>query len=206
MSDQKIIIVHLRRPRDEDDPREDPFWEFGSFGITGCHNRNLLNPKKAEELIGVRLAFAQGGPLGTKLIFVTPPLRPPKIYEQKSKRTCEVLWSPNGMPFRYSSAPLLIDNKGRSNFPALKRAIARIARKSWAGKFSSKFRSTRRPLESSVANEVIRTYDRLRKAAPRKDIAKNYVGAFSTIREPVSARDREEAYEKLREQAGKIVF
>ena len=45
MPGKKVILVHLRRPRSRSDKRDDPFWEFGSFGITGCHARNLLHPE-----------------------------------------------------------------------------------------------------------------------------------------------------------------
>jgi hypothetical protein len=44
----KVVVVLLRQPRkDISEMRTDPFWEFGSFGLTGCHQRNLLHPKKA---------------------------------------------------------------------------------------------------------------------------------------------------------------
>lgn len=40
---EKIFIVHLRQPSNNaDEKRSDPFWEFGSFGLTGCHCKNLL--------------------------------------------------------------------------------------------------------------------------------------------------------------------
>src|SRR5205814_8322552 len=51
-----------------------PLWEFGSFGCTGCHNRNLMNPNRLTELSGARLAFAQNGDLGIKLVHLTPPV------------------------------------------------------------------------------------------------------------------------------------
>jgi hypothetical protein len=62
----------LRRPR-KDDPRTDPFWEFGSFGCTGCHGNNLLHPKNCQIRNGDRLAFVQGGNLAP-LPLVTPPV------------------------------------------------------------------------------------------------------------------------------------
>src|ERR1022692_741575 len=84
-----VIIVHLRRPGSRNDKRSDPFWEFGSFGITGCHERNLLSLRNAEKLDGVRLAFAQGGPKGTRLVHLTPPVKiiPHQHY-------IEAQWSP----------------------------------------------------------------------------------------------------------------
>ena len=76
MNPSNIVIVMLRRPNknDQGEMRSDPFWEFGSFGCTGCHRRNLLSPKRAKELEGLRLAFAQGGPEGMKLVHLTPPV------------------------------------------------------------------------------------------------------------------------------------
>jgi hypothetical protein len=59
-----VVLVLLRRPN-RSNPREmrsDPFWEFGSFGCTGCHTTNLMNIRRADELAGVRFGFAQGGP------------------------------------------------------------------------------------------------------------------------------------------------
>lgn len=43
MRDERVIVVHLRRPKNASDMRDDPFWEFGSFGITGCHAHDLRN-------------------------------------------------------------------------------------------------------------------------------------------------------------------
>jgi hypothetical protein len=105
-----VILVVLRQPnRRPDEKRSDPFWEFGSFGCTGCHRRNLLHAVKVDVLSGVRLAFAQGGDQGFKLVFLTPPIRlrrhPGKI---------EAFWSPRTMPFRYDGAPLLINNEGEA--------------------------------------------------------------------------------------------
>jgi len=118
----KVIIVHLRRPRSKstksDETRSDPFWEFGSFGITGCHSRNLMHSKNADKLNGVRFAFAQGGKQGTRLIYMTPPVR-----IVKHRHCIEATWSPAEMPFRYDHAPILASNKGRSDFSELESAL-----------------------------------------------------------------------------------
>jgi len=64
-----VIIVLLRQPRsDSKEKRSDPYWEFGSFGATGCHNRSVMNPKRIEELNGRQFAFAQGGDKGFRLV------------------------------------------------------------------------------------------------------------------------------------------
>src|SRR6185312_13769949 len=54
MDDPKVIIVMLRQPRldSPNEMRTDPLWEFGSFGCTGCHRKNLMNPNKLTELNG----------------------------------------------------------------------------------------------------------------------------------------------------------
>jgi hypothetical protein len=77
MEKPKVIIVVLRRPKksNKKEMRSDPFYEFGSFGCTKCHRRNLLNPRKSHELIGVRLAFAQGGKDGFKLVHLTSSIK-----------------------------------------------------------------------------------------------------------------------------------
>src|SRR5450432_3018006 len=113
MPKPRVVVVHLRRPRlsNPKEMRTDPFWEFGSFGLTGCHSTNLMNPKKSSELNGVRFAFAQGGKLGMRLVYLSPPI---KIALHGS--LCEAIWQPREMPFKYSSAPVLIDNGGGSDF------------------------------------------------------------------------------------------
>ena len=96
MSDSKVIFVLLRRPNQNDkkETRPEPFYEFGSFGCTGCHKKNLMNPKKIEQLKGVRLAFAQGGPEGFKLIQLTRPVK-----FEKYRNCCELKWKPDGAKF-----------------------------------------------------------------------------------------------------------
>ncbi len=47
---QTVLVALLRQPRMErpNEMRSDPFWEFGSFGLTGCHKTNLMHPKEGE--------------------------------------------------------------------------------------------------------------------------------------------------------------
>ena len=180
--------------------RDDPFWEFGSFGITGCHARNLLHPKTACDLKGIRLAFVQGGKLGTRLVFLSPPVRKVVTYRDRS----EAIWSPRGMPFRYERAPLLIDNKGGTRFPLLKRLLKGVDRRTWVGRFGSKFRTSKQPLSDKVAHEMVRVYDRLRRSEGRSAIAKNYVEALPDPRDDVPPSVRRERYELKREDAGGV--
>jgi hypothetical protein len=62
VSAHRVIIVHLRRPKTADpkESRSDPFWEFGSFGITGCHSENLMHPRNSRKLEGVTPRICAG--------------------------------------------------------------------------------------------------------------------------------------------------
>jgi hypothetical protein len=200
MAETKVVIVHLRRPGKKD-KRSDPFWEFGSFGITRCHASNLLNPKRVSELEGRRLAFAQGGKRGTRLVFLTAPIHKAIPYKDRS----EVLWNPHLMPFRYESAPLLIDNSAGSDFPLLRGSFKNVSRTTWVGKFASKFRSRREPLENAEARELISRYYSHRKKYGQKSIAKNYVDALPRHSAPLSSAQREKKYEKYCEKAGRAM-
>ena len=180
--------------------RDDPFWEFGSFGITGCHARNLLHPKTACDLKGIRLAFAQGGKLGTRLVFLSPPVRKVVTYRDRS----EAIWSPREMPFRYERAPLLIDNKEGTKFPLLERLLRVGKRHTWVGQFGSNFRSSKEPLSDKVAHEMVQVYDRFRRSEGNSGIAKNYVEALPIRRKPCPSSVRRERYERKREDAGGV--
>jgi hypothetical protein len=147
-----VIIVVLRRPKKSKrkERRSDPFYEFGSFGCTTCHKRNLLNPRKSNELIGVRLAFAQGGQDGFKLVHLTPPIK--KLIPHG--KIVEVKWSSKHKPLKYKKAPLLIDNDGNSDFPHLRIYIDNAKCPSMVSKFSSKFRTCRKPLDVKIAKTL----------------------------------------------------
>ncbi len=194
-------MVHLRRPWDDEDKREDPFWEFGSFGITGCHHSNVMNPKKSHELEGASLAFAQGGPNGMKLVFLSPAIRI-RRYRPKGKNLVEAYWHPKGMPFKYEHAPLLIGRDGTTDFPLLKDAIRDCDRETWIARFSSKFRSRRMFLGMNQAKEIIREYERRRRNASADQIAKRYEQALPPWPE-IRDSDRKNTYSNLCRRAGK---
>jgi hypothetical protein len=148
---ERVIMVHLRQPG-IDDARTDPLYEFGSFGLTGCHRMNLLADSAAA---GCRLAFAQGGPLGFRLVMLTPPI------DVRELGNChEAFWSPANMPLRYDAAPLLIDNEGRSDVAGLAKEFERARRSSWMARFSSAFRSRKRPLRAEVGANLIAAWTR----------------------------------------------
>jgi len=192
--EEKVVIVHLRRPRGREkypgDKRSDPFWEFGSFGLTGCHGKNLLHPNRMYELRGARLAFAQGGKLGMRLVYVTPPVR-----VRQHKNRVEVLWSPS-KPFRYDLSPPLIDNHGETNFPCIKKMIASVNRDTWVRKFSSKFRTNCEPLADSIAGELLANYDCERHLSPQSRFATLYQDALPTL-PPLVDNDRPRTYNEL---------
>ena len=148
----------LRRPR-KSDPRSDPYYEFGSFGLTGCHSRNLLNPRKAEaRLAGARLAFVQGGSLGMRLICLTPPVT---VVSHPTNRI-EVRWNKNGNRYnflKYDGAPEI------TQIPALEKLIKAVDRTTMAAKFSSVFRSRTKPLPANVAEALEKSYNRARRLA-----------------------------------------
>lgn len=197
MTDSKVIIVHLRQPfrSNPDEMRSDPFWEFGSFGITTCHSKNLMKPGKSSRLKNARLAFAQGGKNEMKLVFLTPPIRKVVEYEDRS----EVLWEPS-QPFKFAKAPVLIDNRGKSDFPLLSKTMTNTRRSSWLGRFSSKFRSRTDYLESDLAREIAKVFDAAYEAARRGDLADSYVDALPYM-PPLIDTQREKTYEKALNEA-----
>jgi hypothetical protein len=190
MSDSKVVIVHLRRPnqKDKKEARPEPFYEFGSFGCTGCHKKNMMNPKRIEQLNGFRLAFAQGGPDEFRLIQLTPP-----VTYVKHKNRCELKWDKSAVFFKYQNAPLLINNDGRSNFPFFKKMFQKVNRPTLVAKFSSKFRTRREPLPNDVASKMIDKYLHLRTTAKKEHFTRNYV---ETMHEPPPKPDNKRKRKK----------
>jgi hypothetical protein len=201
MESDKIVVVHLRRPG-ANDPRNDPFWEFGSFGITGCHIDNLLNPKKVHELEGMRLAFAQGGRNGFKLVFLTP-----GISIVKHKTCSEARWQPVAMPLKYDEAPLLVANNGRM-MRGMREALQGVDRSTLESRFSSRFRSRRSPLNGDfpdLAREIATEFDlRYEQAKKNGYLAKTYDEALPwRIKAP--DRQRQETYQRKLDEAGGVL-
>ncbi|MEO5586555.1 MAG: hypothetical protein ABIQ81_02565 [Novosphingobium sp.] len=195
-ADDEVIIAMLRQPR-RDDPteqRNDPFWEFGSFGITGCHGSNLLNPKKAHELEGKRIAFAQGGPGGIKLVYVTPP-----VSVKYHAGRVELNWSPADMPLTYESAPTLIDNMGYTDFPALLDEIGDVARTTPVGQFGSKFRSRRKPLPMPLGRQILAAF--LSANVDGRECARQYTDCLPYLPPRIDV-DRTKTYRTLSHLAG----
>lgn len=192
MATLKVFMVHLRRPG-RNDYRSDPFYEKGSFGCTKCHSKNLLHPNHAKDLKGSRLAFVQGGELGSRLVLLTPP-----ITVTEYGACCEAKWSPAEMPFKYLSAPILASDDDESEFPL----IERFARSTDWGKekpesgLSSLFRSRVRELDEKMAKEVITVYGKRRRMAQDADIASSYDETMCPVPKSIDS-NREETYERL---------
>jgi len=199
---EKIYIVHLRQPRNNpDEMRSDPFWEFGSFGRTGCHCKNLLNKNNCSKLTGNRLAFAQNGKEGFKLVLLTPPVN---IYNYKLLN--EAMWDNKHKPFKYSNAPLIVNNECQSDFPVIKKCqsdfpllcnhIQRVKRDTCVSKFSSAFRSRCSPLEDEIAKEVLEVYNSKYKNSIKSNFISKYTDALPYP--PVKVdRNRNNTYNKL---------
>lgn len=169
----RTIVVMLRQPQrnNPNEMRSDPFWEVGSFGCTGCHRTNLLNPKRIAELNGARLAFMQGGHKGIKLVFLTPP-----VEVVRHDVGCELRWAPTEMPLKYDFAPTVISNDRHSGMDRFFRAVSAVARRTWVTKFASKFRSRRKPLPPELAKDLDKNYRKSR--GEPNAIARNYTDAM----------------------------
>jgi hypothetical protein len=192
MNNARVVIVMLRQPRRNNptEMRTDPLWEFGSFGCTGCHRKNLMNPKKLTEHDGAQFAFAQNGSLGIKLVHVTP-----RVRMLNHGMFGEAVWEPVDMPLRYDSAPILVNNCGRSDVPTLVEMIHDVRRETPVAQFVSKFRSRRRPLPDHVGRDVVDVYRRFR--AGVSAIAESYVDALP-YDPPRIDKDRTKTYRRLR--------
>lgn len=193
----KVIIVHLRQPKrsDPNEQRNDPFWEFGSFGCTRCHSRNLMNPKCIHELEGARLAFAQGGRGEFRLVMLTPP-----VSVENHGDFAEVKWQSTEMPFRFDAAPLLIDNDGETDFPEIMGLIENVDRTTWSTCFSSKFRSRRIPLPEEMGEQIIRQYSAIIRKVSSKSRATSYIDALPYPPNKVNVH-RRKTYNGLLRQA-----
>jgi hypothetical protein len=152
-----LYFVLLRRPRGLDDRRDDPFWEFGSFGSTGCHSKNLLHPKTCCLKDGDRLVFVQGGKGEFRVVALTPRI---KVHGDETQ--IEALWEPDFQPQPFADAPLLVDNTGRTDFPAVWRDLNLNAtnRSTPCGKIASRLRSRKERIPFDLAAELVSWFER----------------------------------------------
>ncbi|MYE99372.1 MAG: hypothetical protein F4234_04210 [Gammaproteobacteria bacterium] len=169
--------------------RTDPIWEFGSFGCTGCHSRLLRDLQKANQSDDNRLAFVQGGNLGTRIVHLTSKVQ---IIDHGS--FLEAKWELPKMPFAYKSAPILIDNAGYSDCPAIIELFEGVNKTSPISKFASKFRSRGKPLPQPIGRQVIETYCDFRQRGV--EVARHYKEALP-FPPPKIDQDRESTYNYL---------
>ena len=202
----RIFIVALRRPRAKGDGRADPFWEFGSFGCTGCHAKNLLHPKNCPITNGDRLAFVQGGHLGSRLVLVTPPVRKTVFESAPGKPRVELRWDRKVRPFRYDCAPAVFDVPrpgGAQPFPLLAASLAGTNRATIDAKFASRFRARTNPLDAAIATEIVVGFERALASAAPAALAKHYTEALPRIDPAAVIQDRKAAYRERRRPDGK---
>lgn len=198
----KLFIVMLRRPG-RNDPRPDPYWEFGSFGITGCHRKNLLHPEHTQIRDGDRLAFVQGGHLGLRLLLITPPIK--RIFHPGGNPMgcVEVRWDPGRRPFRYVCAPSLQGSPTAGSValsPQLAQCLNHIKRPTLDAKFASRFRVCSSPLGSTIAKELEAGFNEAVKRAKKSDFIVRYEQALPWCDAPGSASERKRDYQRrLRE-------
>lgn len=170
--------------------RTDPLWNFGSFGCTSCHSKNLMNPKKIDQLEGVRLAFARGGDSEVRLVHVTPP-----ITVVCHGVFSEAKWLPEEMPLAYETAPVLIDNYGSSDTPKLISVFRDVNRQNCVSRFASKFRTRRKPLPPDIAKEIAWVYEKTRRSGAT--VSQCYTDSLPYA--PLNIdRNREATYDALR--------
>ena len=158
-------FIFLRQPSSREDRRNDPFWEFGSFGRTGCHHANLLRPDRCPIRAGDRLAFLQGGRRGLCVVGLTPPLHEVAAVAcerracrarccQDGQRVLECRWDSSYRPLRYSEAPVFMDNRGHTQFAGSSALSAGVARATPVGRISSRLRASKTPASPELATEL----------------------------------------------------
>lgn len=191
---ERLFIVFLRRPG-KVDKRNDPFWEFGSFGCTGCHSHNLLNPKKQHVKDGDYLAFVQGGSQGCKLLLITPPVK--RI--EYGKSGVEICWDKKHKPFRYATAPILAKPATENiTLVELGRVVNKANRSTAQAKLASHFRCRCKQLDPKIAAEVRQFYARAEDAATRDKFIKDYTDALPHFDLKLSPKERTHKYHELR--------
>ena len=194
----KLIIVVLRQPRtsDKNESRSDPFWEFGSFGTTGCHSYNLMNKRNEDHVNGSQFAFVQGGQDGVKLVLITP-----NIIANTKREFMEAVWGPPKMPLIYSKAPLIINKDGKSDFILLRNEILKHKKQSNIQKFTSAFRSRVGEVDQEISEEMLNVFNKFYK--DKNNIAKHYEEALPYIPNCVD-NNRFKTYKELKSKSVKL--
>lgn len=160
-----VFVVYLRRPS-SDDKRSDPFWEFGSFGRTGCHSHNLLSRNCRIEPGVSSVLFLQGGEGCIRAVALAEvsDITPFTIAAKDGKpqqQGRELKWKKIRGPYVFEEAPFLIGNHdGRSDFPAFSKKLGGTQRDTRVAGAASKLRARATELEMAVALEVREVFAR----------------------------------------------
>lgn len=148
-----LYFVYLRRPSGDSDLRRDPFWEFGSFGLTGCHRTNLMHPISSPLTIGDRLVFLQGGDSEVRVVGLTPP-----IVVKRGQQSLNVTWDKAYKPLPYAMAPVLVDNSGYTDFPAVASILENTNRNTNCAKVASRLRSRSSPVGLDLQEQLMKWF------------------------------------------------
>lgn len=197
----RLFVVHLRRPYGANDRRADQFWEYGSFGLTGCHRANLLHPSRSRIRTGDQLAFVQGGPTGMRLLLVTSPVQCSVWGDAAEAALLEVTWDRRARPLRYGpTAPLLAGRAEQvsTDLPELRKYLHDVARVSARAKFSSRFRARCEPLPTELAAELHSAFQRAVASAASEDFVRNYTDAVPGIHSRHQGADRRGQFQALK--------
>jgi hypothetical protein len=101
------------------------------------------------------------------------------------------------MPLTYATAPMVVDNQGRSGVPLLAQMANGVKRSTPVARFASAFRSCRRPLAGEVGAQVVSTYQQFRNGVGK--IAVRYDEAMPCS-PPRIEQNRAARYEWIRSQ------
>jgi hypothetical protein len=196
VSSPPIFMVLLRRPK-KNDIRTDPFYEFGSFGLTGCHRSNLLHPRNAPRLNDARLAFIQGGDGGARLICLTPPVT---VVMHGDNARAEVTWNkddPSARFMRYENAPIV------TKTPEIGAMLEGVNRPTDQSRLASKFRTQTKPLPFGVAESLVRIHSESFNADQR--FADRYEQTLPFRPDIIDDQRKESRAKLLREAKGEML-
>lgn len=205
----RLFTVLLRQPEGPRDSRDDPFWEFGSFGLTGCHRGNLLHPLHTRLRNGDRLAFIQGGPLGSRLLLITSAISLVRYRDAGRVIAIEARWDPRDRPFAYGPpAPLVAGAEAHApgELPALREFLRETRRPSATAKLASRFRARSDPLPASLSQELLAMDAAARASAPDSAYLSNYIEGVPGIHPVFAERNRRLVHRSIRRDLRTLGF
>lgn len=84
------------------------------------------------------------------MVLLTPPVN---VISHENLN--EVIWDKKHKPFKYSTAPLIVNNDGETDFSLLFNSIQNVKRNTYVSKFSSAFRTRSKSSSNEIAEEVL---------------------------------------------------